>query len=284
MVRVMRRHMGSNVGSVANFSACSSSALHWYRGGTVVLVAFGLAALTAAPTPAEEVQPQLPKASSAPPTTPELTIDGFLDRLMMAESGGNDAARNQRSTALGPFQFIKSTFLEVARRHFAEETATLSPSAIGALRTSRSFARRAAEAYTKDNAAHLASEGLTASFPNLRLAFLVGPTGAARLLHAKPDTKVASILSSYAIRANPFMARMTVADLVAKCARDLSVSPETTDGIASQKGAPRAKPRPRIAVKCSLRRPSCRRWLALAERRLKRKEARAARERNANLR
>lgn len=249
-----------------------------------MLVALALTALTAAPTPAEEVQPQLSKASSTPPTAPELTIDGFLDRLMMAESGGNDAARNQRSTALGPFQFIKSTFVEVARRHFAEETATLSPSAIGALRTNRSFARRAAEAYTKDNAAHLASEGLTASFPNLRLAFLVGPTGAARLLHAKHDTKVASILSSYAIRANPFMARMTVADLVAKCARDLSVSPETTDGITPQKGVPRAKPRPRIAVKCSLRRPSCRRWLALAERRLKRKEARAAKKRNANLR
>ncbi len=284
MVRVMGSNTGPNVSSVAKFSAYKGSALHLFRGGTVVLVALALTALTAAPTPAEEVQPQLSKASSTPPTAPELTIDGFLDRLMMAESGGNDAARNQRSTALGPFQFIKSTFVEVARRHFAEETATLSPSAIGALRTNRSFARRAAEAYTKDNAAHLASEGLTASFPNLRLAFLVGPTGAARLLHAKHDTKVASILSSYAIRANPFMARMTVADLVAKCARDLSVSPETTDGITPQKGVPRAKPRPRIAVKCSLRRPSCRRWLALAERRLKRKEARAAKKRNANLR
>jgi hypothetical protein len=280
----MGSNTGPNVSSVAKFSAYKGSALHLFRGGTVVLVALALTALTAAPTPAEEVQPQLSKASSTPPTAPELTIDGFLDRLMMAESGGNDAARNQRSTALGPFQFIKSTFVEVARRHFAEETATLSPSAIGALRTNRSFARRAAEAYTKDNAAHLASEGLTASFPNLRLAFLVGPTGAARLLHAKHDTKVASILSSYAIRANPFMARMTVADLVAKCARDLSVSPETTDGITPQKGVPRAKPRPRIAVKCSLRRPSCRRWLALAERRLKRKEARAAKKRNANLR
>ena len=128
----MGSNTGPNVSSVAKFSAYKGSALHLFRGGTVVLVALALTALTAAPTPAEEVQPQLSKASSTPPTAPELTIDGFLDRLMMAESGGNDAARNQRSTALGPFQFIKSTFVEVARRHFAEETATLSPSAIGA--------------------------------------------------------------------------------------------------------------------------------------------------------
>jgi hypothetical protein len=33
----------------------------------------------------------------------------FLDRLMHAESAGRDSAANPRSTALGPFQFIKST-------------------------------------------------------------------------------------------------------------------------------------------------------------------------------
>lgn len=219
-------------------------------------------------------QNDLKSAISAEP--PKLTLESFLDRLMIAESGGNDLARNQRSTALGPFQFINSTFLGVARRHFAEETSTLSSSAILDLRTDRSFARRAAEAYMRDNAAHLVREGLKASFPNLRLAHLVGPTGAVRILRSPLDTKVAAVLSSAAIEANPFMRHMTVADLMAKCARDLSVAPGSIAGIIPAMEAVRPKPHPLIEVKCNLKRPSCRRWLALAKAKLKRKQAREA--------
>jgi len=281
----MGRDWGPRAESVANFGAPFGNLRRRQSGRFFLSAVFCLAALTIDPVRAQETAPHEPKSvSGASATTPALTLERFLDRLMIAESGGKDEARNQRSTALGAFQFINSTFLEVARRHFAEETATLSSSAILALRTNRSFARRAAEAYTKDNAAHLASDGLATSFPNLRLAFLVGPTGATRLLRSPPDTRVTAVLSSHAIKANPFMARMTVAELIAKCARDLSVNPETTAGITPEKGSPRAKPRPRIVVKCSLKRPSCRRWLALAEARLKRKEALEAKKRNASLR
>jgi hypothetical protein len=93
-----------------------------------------------------------------------MTLATFLDRLMVAESGGQDAARNPRSTAVGPFQFIEETFLGVVRRHFGEETRSLSTVALLELRQDRAFARRAAEAYSKDNAARLAREGLATSF------------------------------------------------------------------------------------------------------------------------
>src|SRR5690606_6893021 len=45
-----------------------------------------------------------------PPNAGEaaMTMPKFFDRLMMAESGGRLTARNARSTALGPFQFIES--------------------------------------------------------------------------------------------------------------------------------------------------------------------------------
>ena len=229
---------------------------------------------------AQEAKPQQHEANSAASATPpELTLESFLDRLMIAESGGNDWARNQRSTAFGPYQFINSTFLSVARRHFTEETAALTPSAILALRTDRSFSRRAAEAYTKDNAAHLAREGFKSSFPNLRLAYLVGPAGAVRVLRSSPDTKVAAVLSSGAIEANPFMRGMTVTDLMAKCARDLSVKPGSMAGISPGTIALPKRRRPLIDVKCNLRRPSCRRWLALAKAKLKRKQAREAKNR-----
>lgn len=208
--------------------------------------------------------------------SPELTLDEFLDRLMVAESGGDDQARNPRSTALGAYQFIAPTFLRVVRQHFLEETAKLMPSEVLRLRTDREFGRRAAAAYTKDNAYHLASRGLPTSFVNLRLAYLVGPSGAVKVLRADPNMKVSSVLSASALKANPFMARMTVADLIAKCTRDLSVDAKVVAGLSVEAKARTKNPTPQIAVKCSLARPSCQRWLSLAERRLKRQTRREA--------
>jgi hypothetical protein len=199
-----------------------------------------------------------------------------LDRLMLAESGGDDQARNPRSTATGPYQFIAPTFLRVVRQHFAEETVKLSPSEILRLRTNREFARRAAAAYTTDNAYHLASRGLSTSFVNLRLAYLVGPSGAVRVLRSDPKMQVSSVLSAAALKANPFMARMTVADLIAKCARDLSLDAQAVAGLPVKAQAGTMNPAPQIAVKCSQARPSCQRWLALAERRLKQQQRREA--------
>jgi hypothetical protein len=222
-------------------------------------------------------EPKAETHHSAPASSDqELTLDGFLDQLMIAESGGDDLARNPKSTALGAFQFISSTFLRVVRRHFANETASLFIAEILRLRTDRDFARKAAEAYTKDNAYHLASHGLPTSFPNLRLAYLVGPSGAVKLLQAKPDAKVETILSAAALRANPFMNRMTVSDLVAKAARDLSVAPDTQAGLVTETGNKPKKDRSRVVVRCDLARPSCQRWLRLADARRARKELRGA--------
>ncbi len=256
-----------------------------HRGLTLVYWLVLAAMVCPSTARAEDPEPQ--KAEETKTDTDasaELTLETFLDRLMMAESDGNDLARNSRSTAVGPFQFVNSTFLHVARRHFDEETAALTPSQILALRTKRSFARRAAAAYTKDNATHLVREGFKASFTNLRLAYLVGPSGAVRVLGAELDAKVTAVLSSRALRANPFMRRMTVADLIAKCARDLEVDPQSTAGlVVSADAAPAKRRRPKIKVNCNLSRPSCRRWLSLAEAKLKRKEAREAKQKEAKL-
>ena len=102
-------------------------------------------------------------------------MNSFLDRLMMAESGGRLEARNPRSTAAGPYQFIERTWLDLARRIFPTETQAMTPLQILALRTDPAFARKGAETYTKDNAKFLKTNGLDATFPRLRLAFLLGP-------------------------------------------------------------------------------------------------------------
>lgn len=206
-----------------------------------------------------------------------MTMEQFLDRLMHAESGGRLTARNPRSTALGPYQFIASTWLMMANKHFAKETKELRVDQILALRTDPNLARRAAELYTLENAAYLAAQGHKATFPHLRLAFLVGAGAASRILSAQPEMPVNQLLSGNVILANPFMARMTASDLITRCARDLSATPDMTAGVvpdeamvaaAKAAGAEAAtSARVRVAAPCNLTLPSCRRWLALAERR-----------------
>ena len=194
---------------------------------------------------------------------------------MMAESGGRTDARNPRSTAVGPFQFIERTWLDLARRIFPTETAALTPAQILLLRSDLGFARRGAEAYTLDNAAVLKASGFDATFPRLRLAFLLGPGGAIRVLQAPPQTRVTALLGPAVSNANPFMYGMTAESLVARAARDLAVRPTSTSGVpasditAAAAEAAASKPKaPRIAVRCNLELPACRRWQALAVARL----------------
>lgn len=196
---------------------------------------------------------------------PQMTMDTFLDRLMQAESAGRLTARNPRSTALGPFQFIESTFLAVARRYFPGETQSMTPPQILALRTNLEFSRRAAEAYTKENAAVLQSEGVAATYPNLRLAFLLGAAGAVKVLKAPPDTPLSRLLGPAVLIANPFMITMTARGLAQRSARDIAQPVDTQQSVILPPGAvpPKRTAKPAVSVRCNLRLPSCRRWVAL---------------------
>lgn len=210
-----------------------------------------------------------------------LTMEVFLDRLMRAESGGRTNARNPRSTALGPFQFIASTWLMIANKHFTKETEGLRVDQVLALRTDMALSRRAAQIYTHQNAAYLLAQGHKATYPNLRLAFLVGPGAAVRVLAAPADTAAGKLLGGSVIAANPFMGRLTAEGLITRAARDILADPGTLAGVtpdpALAQAAGSARKQPAIAVPCELSLPSCRRWLALAQRRVDRKQRRASR-------
>ena len=205
----------------------------------------------------------------------DMTLATFLDRLMMAESGGRSDARNPRSTATGPFQFIESTWLALIAGHFADRAKGLETEAILALRTDVDLSRKAAEIYTKQNAAILVADGHKPSFTNLRLAFLLGAGGASRVLAMEPDARVAPVLGPAVVRANPFLARLTAKQLVARAARDLSVDPGADAGLKAAaipklpSGATAKPSGPRIVVRCNIQLPSCRRWVALKKRQLK---------------
>jgi hypothetical protein len=91
--------------------------------------------------PAETIRPSalasndLALGARAVEGASETSFEQFLDHLMRAESSGRDTAANPRSTALGAFQFIETTFLAVAREYFAREVAELSDQPLLALRT-----------------------------------------------------------------------------------------------------------------------------------------------------
>jgi hypothetical protein len=220
------------------------------------------------------------KSTEAVAGAPEAAFEVFLDRLMRAESNGQDDAANPRSTALGPFQFIKSTFIDVVRRHFASEVAALDDDAVLALRTNRGFARRAASAFCKDNVAFMTEQGVAPTFGHLRLAFLVGPSAAVRLLQATPTTPVGEILGNPAIAANPFMKDMSAADLIARADRDVGIDHAGRLALRAR-ARPEARGRPDraagVVATCNPNLASCRRWIALRVAKLNGKQKAPAR-------
>jgi len=228
-------------------------------------------------------------------------MEEFLDQLMEAESGGRLHKKNPRSSALGPFQFIESTFLVVVNKHFAHEVAGLTERQILARRTEIIFSRRAARAYTNDLISALKTNGLPATKLNVRIAFLVGPSAVVRLLKAPHHKPLKEVLSAHAIASNPFMSGATIAKLVRKAAADVSATAATMRpapplaepavAAADLKGEPAAalpaskhepvdtpvdleinslvtKPAdPHVKLKCQIGLASCRKWIALEEQR-----------------
>ena len=198
--------------------------------------------------------------------TPTESETLFLDRLMRAESAGRQFARNRASSALGPFQFLETTFLDVVRRNFPVLASEKTDIEILALRTDFQVSRDVALVYTRENAAALAAKGKETTAGNLRLAFFAGANGALRVLEAEPDELVSDLLSPAAVTANPFLRRMTASQLLARASREaegLGAAAIATGALPKSSGAS-----PKIAVRCNLGLASCRHWLALAERRL----------------
>ena len=204
---------------------------------------------------------------------PPETFDVFLDRLMVAESSGRSAAKNPRSTAFGPFQFIKSTFLDITRRHFPLETAGLSEAEILSLRSDRDLSRRAATVFCRENVKYLQDRGHEPTFGHLRLAFLLGAADAAQVLQAKQQTPVTDLLSPSVVKANPFMRTMSVANLLEKSERDVSEDRPLATAVApNQRPAVRVRPslarrvgEERSGEECGARSASCRKVSATSK-------------------
>jgi hypothetical protein len=178
---------------------------------------------------------------------------GLIDSIIGVESGGNPNATNPNSSATGAGQFISSTWLDTIKAARPDLAQGKSDAELLALRTDPALSREMTEAYANQNQAVLTNNGLPVTPGNTYLAHFAGPGGAVKVLQADPTASAGSVLGDAVVRANPFLARMTVADLQAWADRKMggsaaqpqrapqpaSATPAATPG-APQRIAPQA--------------------------------------------
>lgn len=176
------------------------------------------------PTPARLTLPS--EVVRTAKTSAEGTSTDFRSLLAssLTESHHDPMAHNKRSSATGAFQFTERTWLDLVRRHGAElgeadaaakitvedgKPTVANPAdraAILALRSNSALAGSLAARYSDENRAHLGKIlGHAPTENQVRMAYLLGASGAARLLKAassEPNVTVDKLLPA-AVRSNP---------------------------------------------------------------------------------
>lgn len=158
-----------------------------------------------------------PRALEPPaPVAPAAPVGGWEQvkrRIGRAESGGNNAARNPRSTALGTYQILEGTWLRTARQLPGMER---SPDAWllnqrGNMAMQEAVMDRLGAGYR----AKLKAVGAPETAGNLYLLHFAGEGGGASILRAAADTPIERVMSAEAIAANPFLRGKTTGDVIA---------------------------------------------------------------------
>ena len=151
-------------------------------------------------------------APKAPPRTTQ-TADNTIDRIIKVESGGNPNAANPNSTAVGPGQFITTTWLSMIKKHRPDIAAGRSDQELLSLRTNPELSRQMTAAYAAENNSTLTNAGFQNTPGNTYLAHFAGPAGATAVLRADPNTPVINVLGPQVVQANPFLANMNAGQL-----------------------------------------------------------------------
>lgn len=140
----------------------------------------------------------------APPPTPTMGPGDYFDKTAKAESGGSYTIPNALgSGAYGKYQFMPSTWADVARKHpelglpFDMRKATPEQQ------------EAAMRAFTADNADQLRRGGVVPTADNLYLAHRFGVGGANTMLRADPNAPVASLYPASWAAQNPDMRGVT---------------------------------------------------------------------------
>lgn len=167
-----------------------------------------------APEPAASRLDQLVPLSMGPRTRPVSSAeaasrraadpwDQFKSTIRRAESAGDDAARNPRSSATGRYQVIDSTWLRVARDF--PEAKGMSDDALLGMRTHPAWQERVMDRLGVEYRAALSRIGAPEDAGNLYLMHFAGTGGGSKILRAAGDTPIEQLLSKKAISSNPFL-------------------------------------------------------------------------------
>lgn len=171
-----------------------------------------------------------------------------VGRTVQLESAGKADARNPRSSAEGPAQFIDATWYDMLARHRPELVAGVPkpgpgrplPQEVVELKRDPKLAGLMATEYAKENARFLYESGLPVTEETIYLAHRFGPGGAAQLLRAPPSASIASLVSPKVMAANPDLKGKTVADLSASHAARAGEAPSPVLAAVTGQSVPEA--------------------------------------------
>ena len=164
-------------------------------------------------------QPMRPAPAGTPPVARE-TVKG---RIRRAESSPTDDY-NEATGAMGPYQFLASTWTRLYKRKFG--AGGLSDAQIAAKRRDPALNEQLMDMLMSDNERALAAIGARATPGNLYLAHFAGAAGARAVLKAAGDVPVERLLRPIAIEKNPFLRGMPADDLIRWAHRKMGGDPD----------------------------------------------------------
>lgn len=132
--------------------------------------------------------------------------------------GVEGTEQNPRSTAVGPFQFIDSTYREMLRKYAPEIASGMSDREIDEFKRTpdgMAVAEKLGAIYANENSDKLRSAGIEPTPGNIYLAHFLGPTGAIEALSADPSASAEQIVGRAAADANPEVIKgKTIGELI----------------------------------------------------------------------
>jgi hypothetical protein len=147
--------------------------------------------------------PDLPKTGLAPKIGALPTGIMQIARLIHA---GEGTGKNPKSSALGPYQFVDSTFAGEFRKNYPERARGMSDREIIALKRSpegAAISEAMGPKFIANSAKVVARAGFEPDAGNVYLAHFLGPDTAVKVLRANPNAPISRYVSQEAIDANP---------------------------------------------------------------------------------
>lgn len=136
-------------------------------------------------------------------TSTGFNLRSYLASIRSNESGGNDNAKNPKSTASGRYQAISSTWRSYMNRY---PELGLTPDG----RFDGDQQERFIKRFTYDNGTALDNAGVPVNNGTMYAAHFLGSDGAIKALRSSNNTPMSEVVSSKVIKANPFLRNMSV--------------------------------------------------------------------------